>query len=100
MCSGWCVGGVDTAGGQVCLIGKSPVRSGRVSCALLVTTWLLDYVNMIPSNIYLVIPSTQGKPVQPEELNRNDDIMNDQIKAELAVFAEEVTLADAKRIKA
>ncbi|GAB2265703.1 hypothetical protein Dimus_000742, partial [Dionaea muscipula] len=60
MCSRWCAGGVDTAGGQVCLIGQSPAGSGRVSCALPVTTWLLDYVNMIPSNIYLVIPSTQG----------------------------------------
>ncbi|GAB2296432.1 hypothetical protein Dimus_030551 [Dionaea muscipula] len=42
---------------------------------------------------------SHGKPVQPDELKRIEDIVNDQIKAELAVFAEDVTLADAKRIK-
>ncbi|GAB2215567.1 hypothetical protein Drorol1_Dr00019955 [Drosera rotundifolia] len=42
---------------------------------------------------------SHGKPVQPEELRRIEDIVNDQIKAELAVFAQEVSLAEAKLIK-
>ncbi|KAL9251430.1 Alanine--tRNA ligase-like protein, partial [Drosera capensis] len=42
---------------------------------------------------------SHGKPVQPEELRRIEDIVNYQIKAELAVFAQEVSLAEAKRIK-
>ncbi|GAB4855433.1 hypothetical protein Ancab_024056 [Ancistrocladus abbreviatus] len=39
-----------------------------------------------------------GKPVQNEELRKIETIVNDQIKAELDVYAKEVTLSDAKRI--
>ncbi|GAB4852389.1 hypothetical protein Ancab_016581 [Ancistrocladus abbreviatus] len=39
-----------------------------------------------------------GKPLQNEELRKIETIVNDQIKAELDVYAKEVTLSDAKRI--
>ncbi|GAB4855456.1 hypothetical protein Ancab_024074 [Ancistrocladus abbreviatus] len=39
-----------------------------------------------------------GKPVQNEELRKIETIVNDQIKAELDVYAKEVTLSNAKRI--
>ncbi|GAB4832081.1 hypothetical protein Ancab_006101 [Ancistrocladus abbreviatus] len=39
-----------------------------------------------------------GKPIQNEELRKIETIVNDQIKAELDVYAKEVTLSDAKRI--
>ncbi|KAL6576678.1 hypothetical protein OROMI_010954 [Orobanche minor] len=38
------------------------------------------------------------KPVKPEELRKIESIVNEQIKAELDVFAKETKLADAKRI--
>ncbi|GAB4836137.1 hypothetical protein Ancab_001052 [Ancistrocladus abbreviatus] len=41
---------------------------------------------------------SHGKPVQNEELRKIETIVNDQIKAELDVYAKEVTLSDAKRI--
>lgn len=39
-----------------------------------------------------------GNPVTDEELRKIENIVNDQIKAELDVFAKEATLADAKRV--
>lgn len=39
-----------------------------------------------------------GKPIHPDHLRKIESIVNDQIKAELDVFANEATLADAKRI--
>ncbi|XP_047965383.1 alanine--tRNA ligase-like [Salvia hispanica] len=41
---------------------------------------------------------SHGKPVKPEELRRIESIVNEQIKAELDVFAKEAKLADAKRV--
>lgn len=41
---------------------------------------------------------SHGKPVHPDHLRKIESIVNDQIKAELDVFANEATLADAKRI--
>ncbi|KAK2664774.1 hypothetical protein Ddye_003348 [Dipteronia dyeriana] len=41
---------------------------------------------------------SHGKPIDPEHLRRIESIVNEQIKAELDVFAKEATLADAKRI--
>ncbi|KAL5748565.1 hypothetical protein ACOSQ2_025862 [Xanthoceras sorbifolium] len=41
---------------------------------------------------------SHGKPVDPEHLRKIESIVNDQIKAELDVFAKEATLAEAKRI--
>ncbi|XP_044490104.1 alanine--tRNA ligase-like [Mangifera indica] len=41
---------------------------------------------------------SHGKPVDPENLRRIESIVNEQIKAELDVFAKEATLAEAKRI--
>lgn len=41
---------------------------------------------------------SHGKPVQSEELRKIESIVNEQIKAELDVFAKEATLADAKRV--
>ncbi|GAB4857858.1 hypothetical protein Ancab_015764 [Ancistrocladus abbreviatus] len=41
---------------------------------------------------------SHGKPVQHEELRRIESIVNDQIKAELDVYAKEATLAEAMRI--
>ncbi|KAK9275218.1 hypothetical protein L1049_022480 [Liquidambar formosana] len=41
---------------------------------------------------------SHGKPVHPDHLRRIESIVNEQIKAELDVFAKEVTLADAKHI--
>ncbi|XP_010523577.1 PREDICTED: alanine--tRNA ligase-like isoform X2 [Tarenaya hassleriana] len=42
---------------------------------------------------------SHGKPVDPEQLRKIEFIVNDQIKAELDVYAKEVTLSEAKRIK-
>jgi alanyl-tRNA synthetase len=39
-----------------------------------------------------------GKPVQPEDLRKIESIVNQQIEAELDVYASEIKLADAKRI--
>lgn len=39
-----------------------------------------------------------GKPVKPDELRKIESIVNEQIEAELDVFAKEATLTDAKRI--
>ena len=39
-----------------------------------------------------------GKPVQSEELRKIEAIVNEQIIAELDVYAKEATLAEAKRI--
>ncbi|CAI0427447.1 unnamed protein product [Linum tenue] len=39
-----------------------------------------------------------GKPVDPEDLTEIEKIVNEQIKAELDVYAKQVSLADAKRI--
>ncbi|KAF7052439.1 hypothetical protein CFC21_060534 [Triticum aestivum] len=41
---------------------------------------------------------SHGKPVQPEDLRRIEDIVNQQIKDGLEVHAQEIKLADAKRI--
>ncbi|KAF5747411.1 alanine--tRNA ligase [Tripterygium wilfordii] len=41
---------------------------------------------------------SHGKPVDPENLRKIESIVNEQIKAELDVYAKEVTLAEAKRI--
>ncbi|XP_042048798.1 alanine--tRNA ligase-like [Salvia splendens] len=41
---------------------------------------------------------SHGKPVKPEELRKIESIVNEQIKAELDVFAKETKLADAKRV--
>ncbi|KAG6425610.1 hypothetical protein SASPL_116052 [Salvia splendens] len=41
---------------------------------------------------------SHGKPVKPEELRKIESIVNEQIKAELDVFAKEAKLADAKRV--
>ncbi|KAG6713610.1 hypothetical protein I3842_05G162400 [Carya illinoinensis] len=41
---------------------------------------------------------SHGKPVDPDHLRRIESIVNDQIKAELDVFAKEATLSEAKRI--
>ncbi|XP_057534193.1 alanine--tRNA ligase-like [Amaranthus tricolor] len=41
---------------------------------------------------------SHGKPVQSEELQKIESIVNEQIKAELDVYAKEATLADAKRV--
>ena len=40
-----------------------------------------------------------GKIVQSDDLRKIEDIVNDQIKAELAVYAKEATLTEAKSIK-
>ena len=42
---------------------------------------------------------SHGKPVKPDELRKIESIVNEQIKAELDVFAKEATLSDAKGIK-
>ncbi|KAG6426634.1 hypothetical protein SASPL_110861 [Salvia splendens] len=41
---------------------------------------------------------SHGKPVKPEELRKIESIVNEQIKAELDVFAKETKLADAKHV--
>ncbi|EXC33093.1 Alanine--tRNA ligase [Morus notabilis] len=41
---------------------------------------------------------SHGKPVDPNDLRRIESIVNEQIKAELDVYSNEATLADAKRI--
>ncbi|KAM3292954.1 hypothetical protein ACQJBY_036525 [Aegilops geniculata] len=41
---------------------------------------------------------SHGKPVQPEDLRKIEHIVNQQIKDELEVSAQEIKLADAKRI--
>ncbi|PQQ02185.1 alanine--tRNA ligase [Prunus yedoensis var. nudiflora] len=41
---------------------------------------------------------SHGKPVEPDNLRRIESIVNEQIRAELDVFAKEVTLIEAKRI--
>ncbi|KAK9683990.1 hypothetical protein RND81_10G179400 [Saponaria officinalis] len=41
---------------------------------------------------------SHGKPVQSEELRKIENIVNDQIKAELDVYSKEATLAEAKRV--
>ncbi|VVA14736.1 PREDICTED: alanine--tRNA ligase [Prunus dulcis] len=41
---------------------------------------------------------SHGKPVEPDNLRRIESIVNEQIKAELDVFAKAVTLVEAKRI--
>uniref|UniRef100_A0A7N0VMG8 Alanine--tRNA ligase n=1 Tax=Kalanchoe fedtschenkoi TaxID=63787 RepID=A0A7N0VMG8_KALFE len=41
---------------------------------------------------------SHGKPVEAEHLSRIESIVNEQIKAELDVFAKEATLEEAKRI--
>ncbi|KAK4436125.1 Alanine--tRNA ligase [Sesamum alatum] len=41
---------------------------------------------------------SHGKPVKPEELRKIESIVNEQIRAELDVFAKETRLGDAKRI--
>ncbi|VAH92362.1 unnamed protein product [Triticum turgidum subsp. durum] len=41
---------------------------------------------------------SHGKPVQPEDLRKIEYIVNQQIKDELEVSAQEIKLADAKRI--
>ncbi|KAG5559073.1 hypothetical protein RHGRI_008852 [Rhododendron griersonianum] len=41
---------------------------------------------------------SHGKPVKPDELRKIESIVNEQIEAELDVFAKEATLNDAKRI--
>ncbi|XP_074279845.1 alanine--tRNA ligase-like isoform X1 [Silene latifolia] len=41
---------------------------------------------------------SHGKPVQSEELRKIENIVNDQIKAELDVYSKEATLTDAKRV--
>lgn len=47
----------------------------------------------------LMLPQCNtGKPVKPEELRKIESIVNEQIKAELDVFAKEAKLADAKRV--
>ncbi|VFQ73750.1 unnamed protein product [Cuscuta campestris] len=42
---------------------------------------------------------SHGKPVKPEELQKIESIVNEQIEAEMDVFSQEATLTDAKRIK-
>ncbi|XP_057463277.1 LOW QUALITY PROTEIN: alanine--tRNA ligase-like [Actinidia eriantha] len=42
---------------------------------------------------------SHGKPVKPDALRKIESIVNEQIKAELDVFAKEATLSDAKCIK-
>ncbi|KAL6959172.1 alanine--tRNA ligase [Sarracenia purpurea var. burkii] len=42
---------------------------------------------------------SHGKPVKPDELRKIESIVNEQIKAELEVYAKEANLTDAKRIK-
>ena len=39
-----------------------------------------------------------GKPVKPDDIRRIESIVNEQIKAELEVSAQEASLADAKRV--
>ncbi|XP_021735180.1 alanine--tRNA ligase-like [Chenopodium quinoa] len=41
---------------------------------------------------------SHGKPVQSEELRKIESIVNEQIKAELDVYAKEAKLTDAKRV--
>ncbi|KDP43289.1 hypothetical protein JCGZ_24210 [Jatropha curcas] len=41
---------------------------------------------------------SHGKPVDPDLLRKIESIVNEQIKAELEVFAKEATLSEAKRI--
>ncbi|XAR54282.1 Alanine--tRNA ligase [Bertholletia excelsa] len=41
---------------------------------------------------------SHGKPVKPDELRRIESIVNEQIEAELDVFAKEASLTDAKRV--
>ncbi|GAV66925.1 tRNA-synt_2c domain-containing protein/tRNA_SAD domain-containing protein [Cephalotus follicularis] len=41
---------------------------------------------------------SHGKPVDPEHLRRIESIVNDQIKAELDVYAKEVNLDEARKI--
>ncbi|XAR63900.1 Alanine--tRNA ligase [Bertholletia excelsa] len=41
---------------------------------------------------------SHGKPVKPDDLRRIESIVNEQIKAELGVFAKEASLTDAKCI--
>ncbi|XP_065865617.1 alanine--tRNA ligase isoform X2 [Euphorbia lathyris] len=41
---------------------------------------------------------SHGKPVDPDHLRKIESIVNNQIKAELEVYAKEVTLSEAKRI--
>ncbi|KAM3294399.1 hypothetical protein ACQJBY_037341 [Aegilops geniculata] len=60
-----------------------------------------DHVNQKGS---IVLPEklrfdfSHGKPVQPEDLRKIEDIVNQQIKDGLEVSAQEIKLADAKRI--
>ncbi|KAL6533576.1 hypothetical protein OROMI_027688 [Orobanche minor] len=41
---------------------------------------------------------SHGKPVKPEDLDKIESLVNEQIKAELEVSAKEASLSDAKRV--
>ncbi|KAL6982568.1 alanine--tRNA ligase [Sarracenia purpurea var. burkii] len=58
-----------------------------------------------PEEVGVILETTSfyveqgGQPVKPEELRKIESIVNEQIKAELEVYAKEANLTDAKRIK-
>ncbi|GAB4847670.1 hypothetical protein Ancab_026732 [Ancistrocladus abbreviatus] len=94
---------VQIYGGFVLHIGPLAGETSRLSVGdkVVCKEVLGDHVDQKGS---IVLPKklrfdfSHGKPVQNEELRKIETIVNDQIKAELDVYAKEVTLSDAKRI--
>ncbi|KAL6997973.1 alanine--tRNA ligase [Sarracenia purpurea var. burkii] len=83
-------------------------------------TWFQDHVSVVkaiytgreflesaigPEEVGVILETTSfyaeqgGQPVKPDELRKIESIVNEQIKAELEVYAKEANLTDAKRIK-
>ena len=55
-------------------------------------------INLFFSPLFIHCVEFIGKPVDPDHLRKIESIVNEQIKAELDVFAKDATLAEAKRI--
>ncbi|KAH9603555.1 hypothetical protein KSS87_001690 [Heliosperma pusillum] len=94
---------VQVFGGFVLHIGFFTSESGKfavndkVTCKEVLGTHV-DQKGSIVLPEKLRFDFSHGKPVQSEELRKIEDIVNDQIKAELDVYSKEATLTDAKRV--
>ncbi|GAB4854878.1 hypothetical protein Ancab_023464 [Ancistrocladus abbreviatus] len=88
-------------GGFVLHIGSLAGETSRLSVGdkVVCKEVLGDHVDQKGSIILpekLRFDFSHGKPAQNEKLRKIETIVNDQIKAELDVYAKEVTLSDAK----
>ncbi|KAM3705712.1 hypothetical protein ACJW31_03G100300 [Castanea mollissima] len=121
------VGNVQIYGGFILHIGSFSGENGRLSVGEKVIckvdydrrkliapnhtcTHMLNFAlrevlgNHVDQKGSIVLPEklrfdfSHGKPVDPDHLKKIESIVNEQIKAELDVFAKEATLAEAKRI--